>query len=77
MSSRHCLIDHGEAVRLGKWRNSSLAAESAPARVSPFGVRDTHPGVCHRAGRMAAAPGIGWPDLCGVEDASSSSMEKL
>jgi hypothetical protein len=41
-SSCHCLIAPGEAVRLGKWRNSSLAAESAPAGVSPVGVRDAH-----------------------------------
>jgi hypothetical protein len=75
-SPRHCLIAPGEAVRLGKWRNSSLATESAPAGVSPVGVRDTHPDVCRRAGRMAAAPSVGWPELCGVEDASSSSMEK-
>jgi hypothetical protein len=73
----HCLIAPGEAVRLGKWHNSSLSAESAPAGVSPVGVRDAHPGVCRRAGRMAAAPSVGWPELCGVEDASSSSMEKL
>jgi hypothetical protein len=37
-SSRHCLIAPGEAVRLGKWRNNSLAAESAPAGVSPIGI---------------------------------------
>jgi hypothetical protein len=30
MSSCHCLIAPGEAVGLGKWRNNSLAAESAP-----------------------------------------------
>jgi hypothetical protein len=77
MSPRHCLIAPGEAVRLGKWRNSSLAAESAPAGVSPVGVRDAHPGVCRRAGRMAAAPSVGWPELYSAEDASSSSMEKL
>jgi hypothetical protein len=76
-SPRHCLIAPREAVRLGKWRNSSLATESAPAGVSPIGVRDAHPGVCRRAGRMTAAPSVGWPELYGVEDASSSSMEKL
>jgi hypothetical protein len=76
-SPRHYLIAPGEAVRLGKWHNSSLAAESASAGVSPVGVRDAHPGVCRRAGRMAVAPSVGWPELCGVEDASSSSMEKL
>jgi hypothetical protein len=75
-SSRHYLIAPGEAVGLGKWRNNSLAAESAPAGVSPDGVRDTHPGVRHRAGRTAAAPSVGRLELCGIEDAASSSMEK-
>jgi hypothetical protein len=76
-SSCHCLIAPGEAVGLGKWRNNSLAAESAPTGVSPDGVRDAHPGVRRHAGRMAAAPSVEWPELCGVEDAASSSMEKL
>jgi hypothetical protein len=75
-SSRHCLIAPGEAVGLGKWRNNSLAAESIPAGVSPDGVQDTHPDVRRRVGRTAAAPSVGWPELCGVEDAASSSMEK-
>jgi hypothetical protein len=75
-SSRHCLIAPGEALGLGKWRNNSLAAESAPAGVSPDGARDALPGVRRRAGRMAAAPSVGWPELYGVEDAASPSMEK-
>jgi hypothetical protein len=75
-SSRHCLIAPGEAVGLGKWRNNSLAVESAPAGVSPDGFWDTHPGMRRRAGRTTVAPSVGWPELCGVEDATSSSMEK-
>jgi hypothetical protein len=75
-SSRHCLIAPGEAVGLGKWRNNSLVAESAPAGVSPDEVRDAHPGVRRRAGRMVAAPSVGWLELYNVEDAASSSMEK-
>jgi hypothetical protein len=75
-SSRHCLIAPGEAVGLGKWRNNSLAAEWAQAGDSPDGVRDAHPGVRRRAGRMAAAPSVGWLELCSIEDAASSSMQK-
>jgi hypothetical protein len=75
-SSRHCLIAPGEAVGLGRWRNNSLAAESVLAGASPDGVRDACAGVRHRAERTAAAPSIGWPELCGVEDAASSSMGK-
>jgi hypothetical protein len=75
-SSHHCPIVPGEAVGLGKWCYNSLAAESAPAGASLDGVRDAHSGVRHRAGRTAAAPSVGWPELCGVEDAASSSIEK-
>jgi hypothetical protein len=75
-SSRHCLIAPGEAAGLGRWRNNSLAAESAPAGASPDGVRDACTGVRHRAGRTAAAPSVRWPELYGVEDAASSSMGK-
>jgi hypothetical protein len=75
-SSRHCLIAPSEAVELGGWRNNSLAAESAPAGVTPDGVRDACAGVCCRAERTAAAPGVGQPELFGVEDAASSSMGK-
>jgi hypothetical protein len=76
MLSRHCLIAPGEAVGLGKWRNNSLAAESSLAGVSPDRVQDVHPGVRRRTGRMAAAPSVVWLELCSVEDAASSSMEK-
>jgi hypothetical protein len=75
-SSRHCLIAPGEAVGLGGWRNNSLAAESAPARASPDGVRDACAGVCCLAGCTAATPSAGWPELYGIEDAASSSMGK-
>jgi hypothetical protein len=75
-SSRHCLIAPGEAVGLGRWRNNSLATQSAPTGASPDGVWDACAGVCRRAGRTAAAPSVGWPELCGVEDAASSSMGK-
>jgi hypothetical protein len=76
MSSHHCLIAPGEAVELGGWRNNFLAIERAPAGATPNGVRDTCADVCCRAGRTAAAPSIGRPELCGVEDAASSSMGK-
>ena len=76
MSSHHCLIAPGEAVELGGWRNNSLAAESAPEGATPNGVRDACAGVCCRAERTTAAPGVGRPELCGVEDVASSSMGK-
>jgi hypothetical protein len=75
-SSRHFLIAPGEVVGLGGWRNNSLAVESAPAGATPDGVRDACAGVCCRAGRTAAAPSVGRPELCGVEDVASSSMGK-
>jgi hypothetical protein len=75
-SSRHCLIAPGEAVGLGGWRNNSLAAESAPTGATPDGVWGACAGVCCRTGRTAATPSIGWLELCGVEDAASSSMGK-
>jgi hypothetical protein len=76
MSSRHCLIAPSEAMGLGKWCNNSLAIESAPAGASSDGVRDACTGVRRRAGRTAPAPSVGWRELCGVEDAASSSMGK-
>jgi hypothetical protein len=66
----------GEAVELGGWRNNSLAAESASAGATPDGVRDACAGVCRRAGRTTAAPGVWQLELCDVEDAASSSMGK-
>jgi hypothetical protein len=74
--SRHCLVAPGEAVELGGWRNNSLAVESAPAGATPDGVWDACAGVCCRAERIAAAPGVGRPELHDVEDAKSSSMGK-
>jgi hypothetical protein len=75
-SSRHCLIAPSEAVELGGWRNNSLAAESAPVGATPDGVWDACAGVCCRVERTAAAPGVERLELCGVEDAASSSMGK-
>jgi hypothetical protein len=39
-------------------------------------VRNGCAGVCCCAERTAAAPGVGRPEFCGIEDAASSSMGK-
>jgi hypothetical protein len=67
---------HGpsEAVELGGWSSSSLAADKAPG--AAHDALDVCAGVCCRAERTAAAPGIGWLEARGVDDATSSSIGK-
>jgi hypothetical protein len=74
-SSRHCFMAPGEAVELGGWRSNSLAADNAPG-ATPDGARDVCASVCCCATRTAAAPGAGWLELRGMEDAASFSIRK-
>ena len=64
----------GEAVELGGWRSNSLAADKAPG--AALDALDVCVGVCCHAERTVAAPGAGWLDARGVEDAASSSIGK-
>jgi hypothetical protein len=73
-SSRHCFMAPGEAVKLGGWRNNSLAADSAPGVA--LDSLDVCAGVCCRAECTAAAPGTGRLVARGVEEAASSSTKK-
>jgi hypothetical protein len=75
-SSRHCFMTPCEAVELGGWHNSSLAANSAPG--AALDVLDVCAGVCCRAEctAAAAAPGAGRLVARGVEEAASSSSMK-
>jgi hypothetical protein len=72
--SRHCFTAPGEAVELGGWHSNSLATDSAPG--AALDALDVCAGVCCRAECTAAAPGAGWLKTSGVEDATSSSIEK-
>jgi hypothetical protein len=74
-SSHHCLMAPGEAVELGGWRSSSLAADSAPGVAR--GALDVCAGVCCRTECTAAsAPGAGKLLARGVEEAAASSTMK-
>jgi hypothetical protein len=74
-SSRHCFMAPNEAVELGGWHNSSLAADSAPG--TALDALDVCAGVCCRAEcTAAAAPGAGRLVACGVEEAAASSTMK-
>jgi hypothetical protein len=75
-SSRHCLMAPGEAVELGGLHINSLAADNAPPGVALDGVLDVCAGVCCCAACIAAAPGTGWLEPHGMEDAAPSSIGK-
>jgi hypothetical protein len=62
----------GEAVELGGWRSNSLAADKAPG--TALDALDICAGVCCRAERTTAAPGIGRLEALGMEDTASSSI---
>jgi hypothetical protein len=64
----------GEAVELGGWRSSSLAADSAPG--AALDVLYVCAGVCCRAECTTAAPGAGRLVARGVEEAAASSTMK-
>jgi hypothetical protein len=66
----------GEAVELGGLRSNSLAADNAPPGATLDGVLDVYAGVCCHAACIAAAPGAGRLELCGMEDAAPSSIRK-
>jgi hypothetical protein len=72
--SRHCFMAPGEAVELGGWRSSSLAADSAPG--AALDALDFCAGVCCRVECTAAAPGVVRLVARGVEEAASSSSMK-
>jgi hypothetical protein len=74
-SSCHCFMAPGEAVDLGGWRNNSLAADNALG-AAPYGARDVCAGVCCCAARTTAAPGAGWLELRGMDDAASFFIRK-
>jgi hypothetical protein len=74
-SSRHCFMAPDEAVELGGWRNSSLAAVSTPS--AALDTLDVCAGVCcHAECTAAAAPGAGRLVARGVEEAASYSTMK-
>jgi hypothetical protein len=73
-SSRHYFMAPGKAVELGGWCSISLAADKAPG--ATLDALDVCAGVCYRAERTAAALGAGRLEARGVEDTSSSSIEK-
>jgi hypothetical protein len=74
-SSRHCFMAPGEAVELGGWHSSSLAADSAPG--TALDALDICAGVCCRIECTAvAAPGAGRLVARGVEEAAASSTMK-
>jgi hypothetical protein len=75
-SSRHCLMAPGEAMELGGLCSKSLAADNAPPRVALDRVLDVCAGVCCRPACIAAAPGTGWLEPHGMEDAAPSSIRK-
>jgi hypothetical protein len=64
----------GEAVELGGWRSNFLAVDKAPGVA--LDALDVCAGVCCRAERIAAAPGVGRLEARGMEDAASSSIGK-
>jgi hypothetical protein len=65
----------GEAVDLGGWSKSSLAADSAPG--AALDALDVCAGVCCCVERAeAAAPGAGRLVARGVEEAASSPSMK-
>jgi hypothetical protein len=64
----------GEAVELGGWRSNSLATEKASG--AALNALDVCAGVCCRAERTTAAPGVGRLEARGVEDTASSSIGK-
>jgi hypothetical protein len=71
-------LPHGpsEVVELGGWRNSSLAADSAPG--AALDALDVCAGVCyHEECAAAATPGAGRLVARGVEEAASSSTMKF
>jgi hypothetical protein len=65
-----------EAVEVGGLRRTSLAADNAPLGVALDGVLDVCAGVCYRAACIAAAPGVGRLEPCGMKDAAPSSIRK-
>jgi hypothetical protein len=73
-SSRYCFMAPGEAMELGGWHSNSLAADKAPG--AALDTLDVCAGVCCRAEHTAAAPGAGWLEAQGMEDAASSSIGK-
>jgi hypothetical protein len=65
----------GEAVELGGWRSNSLTTDKAPD--ATLDALDACAGVCcHTERTAAAAPGAGRLEARGVEDTTSSSIEK-
>jgi hypothetical protein len=64
----------GEAVELGGWRSSSLAADSAPG--AALDALDVCARVCYRADRTTTAPGTGKSVARYVEEAAASSIMK-
>jgi hypothetical protein len=75
MSSRNYFMAPSDAVELGGWRSSSLAADSAPG--TALDALDVCAGVCCRVECTAAtAPGAGRLVARGVEEAAASSTMK-
>jgi hypothetical protein len=74
-SSHYCFMAPGEAVELGGYRNSSLAADNAP-KDALDGVRDVCAAVYCRAACTAVVPGTRQLGTCGMEEAASPSTAK-
>jgi hypothetical protein len=74
-SSRHCFMAPIEAVELGGWHNSSLAADTTTG--TTLDALDVCVGVCCRAEcTTVAAPGAGRLVAHDVEEVTSSSSMK-